>query len=447
MSKDMGEDNRVIDRRMREILHLIREEDPEAEIPHDSIQIKWDHELLHNLGVLIPALKLKSKTSIDTQPLYEVPESERNSIEFYDHQQMVEHEEREYEPFSWQFSEDEMFQPTNVETYHDLDGWGAEGRRQEHPVPYVSQDGMFSRNMTAMDVLRLEGIETWAWYSPKEANKEWGIYVRVDAPEFIARTMFQDLEDRQDAWWLATSIILHHEFFHFLSQYHCDRISTTSPRELRYAGYDNHWINNPKKVLEEAAANGYAFSKLPKDEEIRSLARQFFEWMPEPYNRFEEFLPPTGPAVVAYQHAVRKSVDHTTLDELNKTLDSVFEPTPKFPVPVYFVNKAPKGHPSVRLLQFSSIDFGPDVRKRIRKNRVPPSVLKKLKKTIESLRGNSFDHVKHLFVMNSKSHFVQKNLPSAWRAIYTQVKGRSSWTVVFLGSHDEYEHYQQVKGL
>ena len=177
------------------------------------------------------------------------------------------------------------------------------------------------------------------------------------------------------------------------------------------------------------------------------MARQFFEWMPEPYNRFEEFLPPTGPALVAYQHSVRKSVDQTTLNELNKTLDSVFAPTPKFPVPVYFVNKAPKGHPSVRLLQFSSIDFSPDVRKRIRKNRVPPSVLKKLKKTIESLRGNSFDHVKHLYVMNSKSHFVQKNFPSAWRAIYTQVRGRSSWTVVFLGDHDEYKHYQRVKGL
>ena len=445
----MGEENRVLDRRMREILHLIREEDPEAEIPHDSIEIKWNHDLLHHLGVLIPALKLKSKTSIDTQPLYEVPESERNSIEFYNHEQMVEDEQREFEPFFWQFSEDEheTFSQTDDDAYHDFDEWGVEGRRREHPVPYVSPDGVFSSNLTAMDVLRLEGIETWAWYSPKEANKAWGIYVRVDAPEFIARTMFRDLEDRQHAWWLATSIILHHEFFHFLSQYHCDRISTTSPRELRYAGYDSHWIKNPRKVLEEAAANGYAFSKLPKDEEIRSLTRQFFELMPEPYNRFEDFLPPTGPAVVAFQHAVRKNLDVTSLNELNRTLDSVFAPTPKFPVPVYFVNRAPKGHPSVRLLQFSSIDFGPMVRKRIRKNRVPLPVLKKFKKTIDSLRGNSIDHVRHLHVMNSKSHFVQKNLPSAWRAIYTQVRDRSSWTVVFLGNHDEYMHYQEVKGL
>ena len=449
MFTGMSEENRVLDRRMREILHLIREENPEAEIPQDSIDIKWDHELLNHLGVLIHALQLKNNKLVDTQPLFEIPESERNSIDFYDHEQMVEQEQREYSPFFWQLSEEEheTFSQTDYEAYRDLDEWGAEERRREHPVPYVSPDGVFSSNLTAMDVLRLEGIETWAWYSPKEANKPWGIYVRVDAPEFIARTMFGNLENRQHAWWLATSIILHHEFFHFLSQYHCDRISTTHPRELRYAGYDGHWVKNPIKVLEEAAANGYAFSKLPKNEEIRSLTRQFFELMPAPYDRFEDFLPPIGPAVVAFQHAVRKNLDETSLNELNRTLDSVFAPTPKFPVPVYFVNKAPKGHPGVRLLQFSSIDFGPMVRKRIRKNRVPPSVLKKLKKTIDSLRGNSIDHVRHLHVMNSKSHFVQKNLPSAWRAIYTQVRDRSSWTVVFLGPHDEYEHYQDVKGL
>ena len=103
----MSEETRVLDRRMREILHLIREEDPEAEIPQDSIDIRWDHELLNHLGVLIPALQLKNKTSIDTQPLYEIPESERNSIDFYDHEQMVEQEQREYSPFFWQLSEEE----------------------------------------------------------------------------------------------------------------------------------------------------------------------------------------------------------------------------------------------------------------------------------------------------------------------------------------------------
>jgi hypothetical protein len=49
--------------------------------------------------------------------------------------------------------------------------------------------------------------------------------------------------------------------------------------------------------------------------------------------------------------------------------------------------------------------------------------------------------------MNSKTHFVMKKLPQAWRAIWAQVEGRNGWVIVFLGNHTEYERYQRVHGL
>jgi hypothetical protein len=453
----MDEHQHTINRRMREILHMYRMQHPEADLPPDSQHIVWDHALLDRLGLLVHVQNLKNQGDVGVQPLYEIPNQFRNTLEFYDYDQ---HEEDDMFdiPFEEDWEDEGILDDKEVdmhyEPYPEEEDWD-EGTnhptgtfRGESTVPYVGADGQLTTEKTSSEIMEAEGLELWAWYTPRgSTNRPWGIYIRRDAALYIAERFFGDLPDRNEAWWLASNIILNHEYFHFLSQYHCDRISTTSPREQMYVEYDTYMSHHKTDIIEEGAANGYALSKLDQYRHVISDVVAFFSNQPDPYNRFLEFLPPFGARAVGYQHRHHGSMSSSLLASLNPTLDSVFKPTPSFPVPVYVVNQVPRGATGWNLVTFDAIRFSPSVRRQIRRGLVPASVMKKLNKTVNELRGGSIEHLKNLHCMNSKSHFVQKNLPSAWRAIWAQIEGKRGWEIVFVGSHKEYEQYQSVKGL
>lgn len=452
----MDEHHRIINRRMREILHMYRMQHPEADIPPDSHEIVWDHALLDRLGLLVHVQNLKNQADVGVQPLYEIPNQFRNNLEFYDYDQFEEDDLFDV-PFEEDWEEEGMLDDKELEMHYEPypeEDWGdgtihpTDALPDEPTVPFIGADGQLTTEVTPSEIMEAEGLEPWAWYTPKgSTNRPWGIYIRRDAALYIADRFFSDLPDRNEAWWLASNIILNHEYFHFLSQYHCDRISTTSPRERRYVDYDNYMFHHKTEIIEEGAANGYALAKLDKFLHLHPAVIEFFSNQPDPYNRFFEFLPPFGARAVAHQHQHNGSMNSTILASINPTLDSVFKPTPSFPVPVYVVNQVPRGATGWNLVTFDTIRFSPRVRRQIRRGLVPAAVLKKLNKTVNELRGGSVEHLKNLHCMNSKSHFAQKNLPSAWRAIWAQLEGKRGWEIVFVGTHKEYEHYQDVKGL
>ena len=65
------------------------------------------------------------------------------------------------------------------------------------------------------------------------------------SPEEIANQFFGHISDRFEAWELAFELILYHEYFHFLSQYHCDRLSTSQPHDQKYWDYILDWMKDP----------------------------------------------------------------------------------------------------------------------------------------------------------------------------------------------------------
>ena len=86
----MDDHHRIINRRMREILQIFRLQHPEADIPPDSPEIVWDHALLDRLGLLVHVQNLKNQADVGVQPLYEIPNQVRNTLEFYDYDQFEE---------------------------------------------------------------------------------------------------------------------------------------------------------------------------------------------------------------------------------------------------------------------------------------------------------------------------------------------------------------------
>ena len=471
----MDEIRPTLNRRMREILQLIRENNLEVSLPIDNQEILWDPVFLEKLGVLHHVFDLKNNKSFlqGDQPLFIVPNDERRTLKSYendnfryaedDGQEDGHDVEDDDEYTAFEFHEEEWEWAgilDGLETemifddpYPDIESWGVEldsqgGQPRAGPktVPFVSSNSEKVGVASTTDMLQLEGIECLAWYTPKgSARRLWGIYIQRYAAAVVAESFFRDMDSRYQAWCLASRLILNHEYFHFLSQYHCDRTYTGEPRTERYAMYDRFWTANPIVAMEEAAANGYAFQRSAKTNAEKKFSEDFLFWMPEPYNRFKEFLPPVGVRAVVYQQEHRTSLP--ALTDLNPTSNSVFKPTPAEKVPIYFVDFVPGGHVGPKMVTFEHIVFSKAVSKRIKKGKVPEGVVKKLRKTILALKGGTFDRVKDLYCMNSKTHFAQKNLNGGWQAIWAQIKDRNGWVIVFLGDHDEYQHYQTVHGL
>ena len=461
----MSENRPTLNRRMREILQLIRQSNLEVSLQDDNQEISWNPGYLEKLGVLNHVFDLKnSKTFLQSeQPLFIVPNDERKPMGFYENDNIYwDENEVDDAPETFHYNEEDWEwagilegSETDVkftDPYPNIPPWtpgnNADSRKKgpgEVPFLPLSEDDLVTAS--SYDMLQLEGMECLAWYSPKgNSRRPWGIYIQRYAAAFIAETFFSDMDNRYDAWCLASRLILNHEYFHFLSQYHCDRTYTGNPRTERYASYDAFWNENPLLIVEEAAANGFAYKRSALTPEERRSASEFFDSMPEPYRQHRDFHPPVGARAVVYQHEHQAQLP-ADLSSLNPTSDTVFKPAPNEKVPVHIIDFVPKGHTGPKMVIFDQISLSPQVRKRIRKGKVPLVVVKKLKKLITELRGGKFEKVKDLKCMNSKSHFVQKISNQAWRAIWAQVQGKNGWSVVFLGSHEEYEHYQTIKGL
>jgi hypothetical protein len=477
----MNARDNALNHRMREILEQLRRSNPEIDLPLDNAEIAWNPTYLEQLGLVHHAFDLKNKNLFldSKQPMWVVPNDERRPLAaylsdnfMYDEEEEEADEDEEYDPITrhynesdWEFEAilDGLEADVHFEDpYPGLKPWpqfqgqdeGQDGRDSNrgrarngpNTVPFMGPDSDSVSFSSILAILFEQGIDNLAWYTPRgSVLSPWGIYVKRFSAAIVAESFFWEMDNRYEAWCLASRLILNHEYFHFLSQYHCDRTYTGSPRTERYLLYDQFWYDNKTAAKEEAAAHGYAYSRSAKSAEDKELSEIFLVNSPPPYTEFKKYLPPVGARAVAYQHEHRSVLP--PLAYLNPTSDSVFAPTPKEKVPVYLVDFVPEGHVGPKMLTFARIVFAPRVTKRIRKGRVPPGVVKKLKALVFDLRGGIFGHVKHLESMNSKTHFVTKNLPLAWRAIWAQVENRNGWVIVFLGNHTEYERYQRVHGL
>ena len=320
------------------------------------------------------------------------------------------------------------------------------------PVKFMNTEGLMI-DSTLQEVEQIEGMEAYGWYNPKgNANgREWGIYIRKSAPEEIANRFFSHMADRFEAWELAFQLILYHEYFHFLSQYHCDRLSTSQPHDEKYWTYIRAWMADPGNALEEAVANAFALRNLRSSmtNETKRQVTMWYAHQPATYNEYIDYLSGAdfefGRTLVASQH-VQFNVPSDT--DFNLMLWTMFKPKPTHPVRLFIVNDISPAHNVPKLVAFPKITFHKNVQRKIRKRGIRPDVLRSLEEFLAEIEGKAFDRLSERgFVRCSDKIHWRFELPGHHRALMTQVKGMAGWCVVFVGNHREYDAYCKARGV
>ena len=71
-----------------------------------------------------------------------------------------------------------------------------------------------------------------------------------------------------------------------------------------------------------------------------------------------------------------------------------------------------------------------------------------LRDFISKISGNSYDrYSEHGFVRAKDKIHWRFELPRKYRALMTQIQDTPGWTIVFVGSHREYDAYCKAKGV
>jgi len=177
-------------------------------------------------------------------------------------------------------------------------------------------------------------------------NSLWGIFLNTQEI-FAAAKKFFPYMDPYQAWMTVFRTILYHEYFHFLSEYHCRRITLTTPSNSRYLAYEqalNDALNDePDLVVEEAVANAYAYHRMENHVDFSTLSdiESMFLSADVPYKNFTKYYKTSsrqnhGLSIVAYQQNEKYS-PIPKRSHLNQESASIFTAPVTRRVPVFLV--------------------------------------------------------------------------------------------------------------
>ena len=460
-------DNVVHRRRMREVVAFLERE---SQVEHQFTQSPEEHlfKSLSQLGMIAFSGQGKSVEDIieKSPPMFELPNQLRRDYDDYYHEEFISDEifeELNIEIYFEESDESEFDFSEPDEDFSDPYGEDLEWRenrlgepeerilRGRNSIPVFHHDGDETFESNYDEAHSKEGMEVLGWYNPRGSNRqdEWGIYIRRGAPAEIAERFFGHMENRYEAWNLALRMILHHEYFHFLSQYHCDRLSSESPHDEKYFRYLSEWMKNPSQAIEEAVANAYAIrnGRLTKSE--KSAVSLWFSCQPEPYYEYLNYITPVdyqhGLSIVAHMH---NKHDISGLTDVNLSLATMFRPKPKEMVRVFFVNDVIDSPSVPKLVTFERVTLHKNILKMIQRRKLPKDIGKALKEFIHDISGNSYDrYSKHGFVRAKDKIHWRFELPRKYRGLMTQARDTNGWSVVFVGSHSNYDAYCDAKGV
>lgn len=468
-------------RRLREIFHYLSEFSKSGQVDQNGYGAASmiQSGILEYLGDGKDLNDLLEKCG----PLYEIPNESRHPSFFYNAQRFEERDEEKTDDDQqiddgFEFDEEDYLDEAHVEgmyvdvefsdPYADYPAWGggneSRGRQwlSEH-YPVLSADEEEVAWSTYEHSNQREGMEALAWYVPMNSDLgDWGIYIRRGAAAYIAERYLSELPTRLDAWDLALRVLLLHEYVHFQSQVMCDSNTFFRPVEAQYFDYLDEWMRQPWNGYEEAAANAIALHKSRAKKAGERGLKTWFDAQPEPYNMYHLFEGPKGNKVAKVvialmQQDFEKGSNRARMGQIREditTKQTGFK-KPLFPARVYFVNDhlptERNPHPPLNVpkaVDFSRVSIHRDVIKRIKKNKFPNHVVKKLYEFRNKIQGNTYDRFEdHGFVRTKNKTHWRFELPAAHRGIITQVQGQNGWEVVFIGSHPEYDAYSKAKRL
>ena len=285
-------------------------------------------------------------------------------------------------------------------------------------------------------------------------NPLWGIFLNTQQIFAAAVEFFPDM-DRYQAWMTVFRCTLYHEYFHFLSEYHCRRLTPTTPTNSKYLAYEQAWDdaldNEPDLVVEEAVANAYAYHRMENHADFSTLSRieSMFLSAEVPYKNFTNYYKSSsrqnyGLGIVAYQQNENYSPIPKRRD-LNQELASIFTLPVTRRVPVFLVlnggikplNEAgvftiyptlrPTTNPDLREFQYE------------------------VDRLISDLNdGNVAKMSKLISAMDEKLMYLKCGKKMGNNiALFTQVRDTEGISMVYFGSEEECEwiHHQEMNRL
>ena len=414
-------------------------------------ETSWELETLLNTGVVHKVAELSATKSTkqflnDAPPLFEIPNESRMPYEYY-------YDEEE-------FSEENFIHEENLnvefdDPYSNLNPWRREegagdiDRRWPEYLPVFLDDG--DGNAVESNYHRaqgIDGVEALAWYAPMSISTSgWGIFIRRGAAAHLAEHRFSEVESRYDAWMLAMKVLVSHEYFHYLSQYHCDRLAVDMPKENKYLSYFEDWMKNPKDGVEEAIANAFALSKLTKSE--KKPVERWFDDLPHPYSGYiawnsSEDLKHGKAHLAAQQEYFGTYLD----DEVNPSTGGRYDIKPTVPVPIFIVDDSHPDSPGPKMVSFAEINIHSRVEKLFSKNKIDRDIQHALQKFVNEIQGQTFQRLNlHGCKRTKDKRHWRFELPRKYRGYITQLENRNGWCIVHVGPHNKYDKYADKHGL
>ena len=438
----------LLSRRLNEILAYTNQNGMTVDLTTEDIS--WELGPLLQTGVIHKVAELSvSKTAREflnkAPPMFEIPNESRMPYEHY-------YDEEDFADEN--FMDEENLNVEFADPYEGYPVWNGPSDNNENnrmgpkPVPVFFDDGD-GRVMESdyQQAQRADGVEALAWYAPMNVSESgWGIFIRKGSAAYLAEHRFGDMESRYEAWILAMKVLVAHEYFHYLSQYHCDRLSIDMPSEEKYLRYFGDWMRNPAIGVEEAVANAFALSKTAKKE--KNIVGKWFDTLPHPYSAYKPYTTMKGLArgkahLAAQQEYFAKYVE----DDINPSSGQRYDPKPLVPVPIFIVDDTHPGTPGPKMVSFDDIHIHKKVLKSKRSGSIPADVWNAFLDFINELRGNSFDRLsKHGFVRTKNKSLWRFELPRKFRGYMTQISDRNGWSVVFVGKHADYDKFSKKHG-
>lgn len=438
----------LLTRRLNEILAYINQNGMKVDFITEDIS--WELGPLLQTGVIHKVAELTaSKTAREflnkAPPMFEIPNESRMPYDHY-------YDEEDFADEN--FIDEEYLNVEFDDPYVDYPAWvgpdeiNENNRMSPEPVPvFLDEGGGPAVESDYHQAQRADGVEALAWYAPMNVSESgWGIFIRKGSAAYLAEHRFGDMESRYEAWILAMKVLVAHEYFHYLSQYHCDRLSIDMPNEEKYLRYFEDWMKNPTDGVEEPVANAFALSKLAKKE--KEMVANWFDTLPHPYSAYRPYTSTKGQALgkahlAAQQEYFAKYVE----DDINPSSGQRYDPKPLVPVPIFIVDDMYPGTPGPKMVSFDDIHIHKKVIKSKRSGSIPGDVWGAFLDLINELRGNSFDRLsRHGFVRTKNKSLWRFELPRKFRGYMTQISDRNGWSVVFVGKHADYDKFSKKHG-
>ena len=158
------------------------------------------------------------------------------------------------------------------------------------------------------------------------------IFIRKGSAAYLAEHRFGDMESRYEAWILAMKVLVAHEYFHYLSQYHCDRLSIDMPNEEKFLRYFGDWMRNPHRRRGGVAMH-CASKTAKKDKDIVGKGLTLIPLFGLQTLHHNEGLARGKAHLAAQQEHFAKCVE----DDISPSSGQRYDPKPLVPVPIFIV--------------------------------------------------------------------------------------------------------------